>query len=238
MSIVILVAVPLLTQVDVDLMPGWISAINGIAAANMSVTFVRCAAVRDGDGRALAAATRAAADVVSIPAHADDGPVTMMLARLKLARAALQYGADAIWYVDADIRPRPTTWTRIDELFRAGKPVVVVPYAQHWSAGAPSVFVEVGGRPVQRDARDILPASGEASAVIAGGCFGCTGIITAVACMVPFIVSGISSPQDRGDDMSPRDVGWFVNAHRAGIEVRMPVNHIAERHGAKLSRAG
>ena len=242
----IMVAVPLIER-DVNLLPGWVASINAVAAAHLDTAFIPCAAIRVGDDAAAEAVASAGIQSVTIPWYSvrpgmRQHHVGVMLARLKLARTAQQQRAVAVWYVDVDVRPLPSTWQLVDELFRAGKPVVVVPYPRRWSNGEPTVFCVDGTsaslNPVMADSRNVRPVAGESSAIIAGGGFGCTAIITTIVCMVSFIVRDLSMSIEELllPDLG-RDVGWFLNAHRAGIEVRMPLNHTVDHVGVAMADA-
>ena len=236
----ILVAMPLIGR-DAGLVPGWAAAVAAIAAAHPATTFTTCAAVRGLDAAAKGACAAAGVAVVETPWYnvpADgQNKAGIMLKRIRLAREAAAQGAAAIWYVNADIRPRPEHWAAVDALFRAQKTVAVLPYPVRWAPGhPPAVCLAPGGQPELHDARCFRACAdaGEfPSAVIAGGSFGCTAIATSVVGLVPFIVreaigsAGHASPGE--------DIGWFLNAYRAGIEVRMPLGIVVEHVGCEAA---
>ena len=238
----ILVAMPLVGR-DAGLVPGWAAAVAAIAAAHPGVKFVTRAAVRGLDIAAKDACRAADIGIVEVPWY-DIPPgrrknkAGVTLKRIRLAREAILRGAVAIWYIDADVRPRPAHWAAIDALFRAHKTVVVLPYPPRWAPGHSPVVGIVNGdaQPELRDARCFRAneASSDveaSSAVIAGGGFGCTAIIAVVAGTTPFIVREAVNADGRLT--GGEDVGWFLNAHRAGIEVRMPLGVVVEHIGCE-----
>jgi hypothetical protein len=233
----ILVAMPLIGR-DASLVPGWAAAIAAIAAAHPATTFTTCAAVRGLDAAAKSACMAAGIAVVETPWYnvPADGhnKAGILLKRIRLAREAATRGAAAIWYVNADIRPRPEHWAAVDALLRAQEQVVVLPYPVRWAPGhPPAVCLAPGGRPELYDARcfqaSAAVGSAPPSAIIAGGSFGCTAIVTSVAGLVPFIVR--EAIGGAGHARPGEDVGWFLNAYRAGVEVRMPLGLIVEHVG-------
>jgi hypothetical protein len=234
----VLVAAPLIGR-DAGLVPGWAAAVAAIAAARPGTAFIACAAVHESDRAAAGACRKAGVGVIEISRSApsrEQKKASVTLGRIRLVREAVARGADAIWFVDIDVRPRPEHWAAIDTLFRARKPAIIIPCPARWAPGrAPVVCLVEDGRPVLRDARHIRAPPGEAgppgaaaaSVAVAGGGFGCTALAVGAASTIPFIVR--EAVTAGGGLVGGEDVGWFLNAYRAGIEVRMPTGLIAEQ---------
>jgi hypothetical protein len=229
----VLVAVPLIGR-DAGLVAEWAQAVEAVARAHPAFVFLKYAAVRAGDAEAARACARAGVGVVEVPWYhvARDqrqNPTGIVVKRIRLVREALRVRAAVIWFVDVDVRVRPELWTAADALFQTGTPVAVVPYPLRWAAGAPLVGVRVGDEVILADARRICSESGLSSALIVGGGFGCTAILVWVAALISFTVPSLSLLS--GGFAARKDLGWFVNAAQARVEVRMPLGLVAEHVG-------
>jgi hypothetical protein len=233
--IVVCVAMPLIGR-DAHLVPDWAAAIDEVASAHPSAIFLKCAAVRVGDEPAQQACTLAGVEMVTVPwyeiAGARHNYAGVMLKRIRLVRHGVELSATVVWFVDADVRPTPEHWGALDALFRAGKPVALIPYPVRWAEGAPAICLSVGSQLILWDARLLHSSEGAASAIIAGGGFGCTAILTSIAALIPFQVPQLVLSS--GGTVAGEDVGWFVNAAQAGVEVRMPLGLVAEHVGCPV----
>jgi hypothetical protein len=237
--VVVCVAMPLIGR-DAHLVPDWAAAIDEVARVHPLAIFLKCAAVRVGDEPAQQACTLAGVETVAVPWYEIAEPqgarsrnaAGVMLKRIRLVRHGVELGAAVMWFVDADVRPAPEHWGALDALFRAGKPVALIPYPARWAEGAPAVCLAVSGQILLWDARLLHSSEGAASAVIAGGKFGCTAILTSVAALIPFQVPQLVLSS--GGAVAGEDVGWFVNAAQAGVEVRMPLGLVAEHVGCPV----
>jgi hypothetical protein len=232
----VLVAVPLIGR-DAAQMAGWREAIGRVAeAAASGATFDLCAAVRASDDEAAQACADAGLRVLRVGDYTVGSGrrhnyAGVMLKRVRLVREAVETSAQVVWFVDADVRPAPADWAAAEALLRAGKPVVVVPYPVRWAGGAWYVCISDGGRLALCDARRLTAADGGDSVPILGGGMGCTAIVTAVAARIRFRVAAFSLPDGDGT-IAGEDMGWFLNARAAGVEVRLPLGCGARHIGA------
>ena len=232
----VLVAMPLIDR-DAALVDGWGAGVAAVAAAHPEAQFIKCAAVRSGDDAAQRACKMTGVEIVTVPWYATptdkrhnyDG---VMLKRIRLMREAVERGANIIWYIDADIQVQPAHWVAMSNLFAVGHPVVVIPYAVRWAGGTPAVCTLQDSKLSLHDARQFQPADpNTTSMTIAGGGFGCTALVVAVAAAIPFSVKELALSS--GGYVCGEDIGWFLNAMHAGIKVRMPLGLIANHLGCE-----
>lgn len=254
---VVFVATPLIGR-DAQLVAGWAAAIDSIAKASPGFVFLKCAAVREGDSEAAQACASAGVDTVGIPwydlppataeGHSRKNRVGVLLKRVRLVKAALAANAAIIWFVNIDVRVGTEHWEAADRIFQSGRGVALIPYPTRWLAGhAPVVCLATpsatGVKLEVHDARRFRAAEGleqVTSAIVAGGGMGCTAILAPIAALVPFIVrEQLLTPEVIGQPKPrphmPDESGWFVNAARAGVEIRMPLGVVADHLGCEPS---
>lgn len=227
----VFVAMPVIDR-DAHLIAGWAACVREAFPLGGCVLYAACRA-RDRE----AAAACEAAGVCSLEApdyeigpgrrHCYEGVATQ---RNLLVAAARAGGAARVWFVDADVRPTPAQWAHA-----AGSEgdVALTPYPVRWAGGA--AVVCVGTRGEKRLVRaDTLPGG----APILGGGMGCTLLKSPKALSVRFAVGALAIPQGplKGA-VAGEDVGWFLAAEDAGVDVRMAPGGAAAHVGASTPGA-
>lgn len=233
-TVTVLVAAPLCDR-DAKLIAGWATAVRSVAETHRDKVFCLRAAVWHDDNNTIRACNEAKVEIVAIhrPAVPDDGRgryIAIALKRIRLVREAQKLNAAVVWFINANVRVLPGHWEAIDTMFRVDHPAaVVVPYPIRWAGGAPAVCVNIDDKLCIHDSRQFTSLSGSTSALVYAGGMGCTAILTPVAALVKFDTISVTVMDAAGArTVTGEDIGWFQNAQKAGVQVRMPLDMVAE----------
>lgn len=236
----VLVAAPLIGR-DANLVSSWGANIDAVAVAHPEFHFIKCMAIREKDNIARQSCEDAKIEILTVPwysiltdkRHNYDG---VMAKRTRLMQEAVLRHVDIIWYVDADIIVQPRHWNAIASLLIQKYPVVVIPYAIRWADGNPSVCINSSSSSLELslyDSRSFSSTDEDQcdSKQIAGGGFGCTALIVNIVADIPFNIQELALSS--GGYVRGEDIGWFLNAHSAGIKVQMPLGITVDHIGCK-----
>lgn len=147
------------------------------------------------------------------------------LLRTRLAREALEVGADAVWFLDIGADPPPGAWAALRAELVAGAGVALVPRLLP-GLEEPGVLIlarekgPAGERlaPALIAARQCRPTEGSASFPVIGGSLECAAVPIAT-----FGLARFGPPLPGWGPLPPDAQGWFASAREKQIPVRAVV---------------